>query len=100
MLKAPPTDGAFIASNGFYLLERCTDLFRRSPGMNQCVHRYPVRPVQERVPTSVGVAGLAYQCLPQWMMAGYQVGIPCVQPGQVSRLRCSSQLTHIADLAG
>ena len=68
--------------------------------MNQRVHGYVVGPVQERVPVRVGITGLAYQCLPQWMMAGYEVVVPCVQPGQVFHLGRSGQLTSIAGLAG
>ena len=82
------------------LLERRTEFFRWSPGMNQRVHGYLVRPVQERAPIRISVARLAYQCPPQWMMAGYEVVVPCVQPGQVFRLGRSGQLTSIAGLAG
>ena len=68
--------------------------------MNQRVYGYLVGPVQERVSIRINVAGLAYQCLPQWMMAGYEVVVPCVQPGEVFRLGRSGQLTSIAGLAG
>ena len=68
--------------------------------MNQRVYGYLVGPVQERVSIRINVAGLAYQCLPQWMMAGYEVVVPCVQPVQVFHLGGSGQLTPIAGLAG
>ena len=82
------------------LLERRTEFFPWPPSMNQRVHGYLVRPVQERAPISIGITGLAYQCLPQWMMAGYEVVVPCVQPVQVSHLGSTGQLIPITGLTG
>ena len=44
------------------------------------------------------VTSLAYKCVPQWMMAGYEVIIPFVQPVQVFHLRGSGQLTPVTGL--
>ena len=100
MKEAHSFEWAFLVPGSAGLLERCTEFFCWSPSMNQRVYSYLVRPVQERAPISIGITGLAYQCLPQWMMAGYEVVVPCVQPGQVFRLGRSGQLTSIAGLAG
>ena len=79
--------------------ERCAELFCWSPFLYQSLHRYSIRLTQEGVPVSICVAGLTYQCLPQWMMAGNEVVVPCVQPAQVFGLRGLRGLLHIAGLA-
>ena len=80
--------------------ERCAEFFCWSPSLYQGVYGYSMGLTQEGVPASIRVAGLAYQCLPQWMMAGNEVVVPCVQPAQVFDLRDLSGLLHIASLAG
>ena len=100
MKEATSNEVAFLGSGAVRLSERCAEFFCWSPFLYQSVHGYSIGLTQEGVPVSIRVAGLTYQCLPQWMMTGNKVVVPCVQPAQVFDLRDLRGLLHIASLAG